>query len=264
MKKICAVIFAAAAVMSASGQEQCGYLELVDSASSAIVGDRLDKAEEFITRALELEPSNHTNVILLSNLGVVQYRNGKPEKAVESLDNALRMWPNAIVLLNNRAEINSALGRDSLALADYTHILEIDSLNAPALFAHGMLHLALGDIDTATEDFGKLKTVEPDSRNSCMAQVALLCAKGRYSDAVPFCQKLVAYDDRNAEYHMQLALCLLHADNLTESSQAIARAISLDPENPECYEVRAALHRMSYRTSEAEADLRKAAALRNR
>ena len=67
--------------------------------------DSLPQAETYIRRALKLEPANPHNALLFSNLGTIQRRQRKYEKALESYNFALNIAPRAVPILLNRATI---------------------------------------------------------------------------------------------------------------------------------------------------------------
>lgn len=248
------------------------YLQMVDSSAVATARGDLDKAEFFLRSAMRMEPSNPGNVMLLSNLGLIQYRNGKPEQAIETLTSAHAMAPRAVVVLDNRAGVYAALGRDKEALNDYADILRLDSLNASALFNHAMLSLKENDLPTAREELERLHGAYPLQRNTLMGMASLRMAEARYTDAIPFFDTLIerygsekteAESETTAHYYYCRAYCRLLNEQLSECFADINKAIALDPANPDNYELRAALHRLSYRNDEAEADMKKAKELRH-
>ena len=96
------------------------YQELCDRAVTYTEQDSLPQAETYIRRALKLEPANPHNALLFSNLGTIQRRQRKYEKALESYNFALNIAPRAVPILLNRATIYMELGRNNLAQADYS------------------------------------------------------------------------------------------------------------------------------------------------
>ncbi|MCM1111271.1 MAG: tetratricopeptide repeat protein [Clostridium sp.] len=237
------------------------YLAMVDSAETCIAADDLDRAELFLDRAMRLEPSSPGNVLLLSNLGIVRFRNGKTDEALRALDDANRMAPRAVVVLDNRAQVLVALGRDDEALRDYTAILSIDSLHRGALFNHGMLSLSRGNLPSATNDFDRLLRVAPDDRNTWLAQASVCNATGRYAEAAGWFTRLID-DTPEPLYYLNRAFCRLMTEEFTEAAEDISHGLELDPDNPAFYDLRATLNRLTLRNAEAEADEKTALRLR--
>ena len=75
------------------------YQELCDRAVTYTEQDSLPQAETYIRRALKLEPANPHNALLFSNLGTIQRRQRKYEKALESYNFALNIAPRAVPFL---------------------------------------------------------------------------------------------------------------------------------------------------------------------
>ena len=60
------------------------YDQLAARAVEAAERDSLELSEKLFEEALKLEPANMRNSMLFSNLGTVQHRLGKIDKAIES------------------------------------------------------------------------------------------------------------------------------------------------------------------------------------
>ena len=69
------------------------YLTLVDSAQTATATGRYDDAAALLHRALSARPASPTNVLLLSNLGMVQHYAGRDSLAYTTLSSASRRHP---------------------------------------------------------------------------------------------------------------------------------------------------------------------------
>ena len=109
------------------------YQELCDRAVTYTEQDSLPQAEDYIRRAVKLEPSNPHNALLFSNLGTIQRRQRQYEQALESYNFALNIAPRAVPILLNRAAIYMELGRNNLAQADYSLVLDLEKNNEEAL-----------------------------------------------------------------------------------------------------------------------------------
>ena len=109
------------------------YQELCDRAITYTEQDSLPQAEEYIRQALKLEPTNPHNALLFSNLGTIQRRQRQYEQALESYNFALNIAPRAVPILLNRAAVYMELGRNNLAQADYSLVLDLEKNNEEAL-----------------------------------------------------------------------------------------------------------------------------------
>lgn len=84
---------------------------------------KLDKAEEYVTRAHELNPGAD---YILDTMGWVAFRQGKYEEAEEYLKKAERMALPDAEIYEHLAELYRSTGRAELALKYYRKALEID------------------------------------------------------------------------------------------------------------------------------------------
>lgn len=259
MKKAIIAAIAAIIALTATAQSQ-RYLELVDSAEMAIARYDWNIAESRLVDAMKLEPGSPGNILLLSNLGIVRFHAGNPELALETLDQAARMAPRAVVVLTNRARVLSAMGRDDEALADYTRVVEIDSTATSALFNRAMLRLKDGQTTLAEPDVKRLAAIEPDSRDTHLAMATLLSRQNKFEEARAHYTTLIDQwpEEVSDEYYLGRAICNIVTDRLSEASIDLNEAIKIDPYNPELYVQRAVLHKMTYRNAEFEADMKRA------
>ena len=117
------------------------YQELCDRAVTYTEQDSLPQAEDYIRRALKLEPANPHNALLFSNLGTIQRRQRQYEQALESYNFALNIAPRAVPILLNRAAIYMELGRNNLAQADYSLVLDLEKNNEEALLMRAYIYM---------------------------------------------------------------------------------------------------------------------------
>ena len=69
------------------------YLAYVEKADSAIAKEKWADAEELLLTAMRGYPTNPTNVMLLSNLAIIQYQQGKDSVALASINDAYFIAP---------------------------------------------------------------------------------------------------------------------------------------------------------------------------
>ena len=112
------------------------YMSLLDQIDKALTSRDWALSERLIKTALEMEPANPSNYLLMSNLGTVYRNQGK-------LDAALYL------------EMDSVQS----ALADYNKLLDINPSDCIALNGAGMIALEVGNMGQAERCFDKcLKT----------------------------------------------------------------------------------------------------------
>ncbi len=89
----------------------------------------------------------------MSNVGMMQFNQGKDSLALATLNTAHEIAPASITILGNRARILMATGREKEAFDDFGRIIELDSTAVIPRFNHGIIALKARDIATATQDF---------------------------------------------------------------------------------------------------------------
>ncbi len=239
---------------------QSAYYDKVDEADKACRESRWEDAVRSLREAMLLEPDNAGNIMLMSNLGMVQFRMGDDSAAIATLTEAHRMAPSSVTILSNRAYVLMETGYYGEAYEDYELILELDSTDVTSRLRHGIIALRTRDIATATRDFMYIDTYYPETSEALIGMATLHCALGEYEEALPYYNKLLL-QTRDVEYLTGRALCNLMTGNLQEASDDIAEGLSISPDDGELYLYRAALNKMRFLPKDADADARKAVSL---
>lgn len=229
------------------------YLDLMDQADEAIASMKWDEAEKALTEALRTEPLNPVNVILYSNLGMVQHYNGQDSLALDNLSTAHRLAPTSTTVLRNRAKVLTAMQKIPEAIQDYATVMALDSSLVEPLFYHAMLTFNSDSIETAKNDISQLKTRFPTSKYTTMAEGNFLAYTGRFKEAIPLLNKIIDNSPTAGDYSTR-AMCYLMTEQLAEAAEDIARGLELDPTDGELYLYRAILNKLRYRPEDAHAD----------
>lgn len=236
------------------------YMDLVGEAEKAISVNNYEAAVACIKRAIDLEPDNPSNILLMSNLAMVYSYMDQDTLALITYDETLRQAPNMTTVRNNRALLLAKMGRDNEAFKAFAGVIDTDSLNATARYYHGIMALYSSRLDIAEADFAVLKSVAPDSRHTAVALSSLYAMTQRNLEAIPYFKKLVK-DSPDPEFYAGLAGCYLALGRLSEASETIADGLKRYAYDPELYYYRAWLNRDRFRLDEAHDDARKAIAL---
>ena len=236
------------------------YMDLVGEAEKAISVNNYEAAVACIKRAIDLEPDNPSNILLMSNLAMVYSYMDQDTLALITYDETLRQAPNMTTVRNNRALLLAKMGRDNEAFNAFAAVIDTDSLNATARYYHGIMALYSSRLDIAETDFAVLKSVAPDSRHTAVALSSLYSMTQRNLEAIPYFKKLVK-DSPDPEFYAGLAGCYLALGRLSEASETIADGLKRYAYDPELYYYRAWLNRDRFRLDEAHDDARKAIAL---
>lgn len=236
-----------------SQQEEDVYFSLTGEADKAISAGDYPTAIMRINEALEIDPDNPTNALLLSNLGILHNFLDEDSLALEAFNHANLIAPSMTVVLINRGKLHLKMGNDSEAYKDFGKVIDRDSTNTDALFYHGMMALYSGKQMEAEHDFRCLEALAPDKKNTAIALSSLYSMTGRDKQAVPYLEELVKIDPQ-PEYYANLAGCLIAAEDLSQASAVLRTAMENFPDDPEIYLYRAWLNKKRYLMKESRDD----------
>ncbi|MDE6277556.1 MAG: tetratricopeptide repeat protein [Muribaculaceae bacterium] len=233
------------------------YLILCGEADSAIAREDYPTAAARLREAISIKPHSASNILLMTNLGMVYSMMDSDATALATLDEAIAAYPDMKMARSNRARVLLKMRRDKDAFAEYSEILQLDSLDAESRYYHGLIALYSGNLQTAENDFKVLEQQEAKSIRTARALATLYSLTERNSEAITYYEILISAEDA-PEYYAGLAGCLLHLQNLSEASATIAEGLEKYPSDPELYYYRAWLNRDRYRLDDAHADANKA------
>ena len=235
------------------------YYSLVDSAQYYISLKQWSIAEQFLIDAINAEPSNPGNSLLLSNIATIQRRQGRLHEAINNYTMAIDLTPNAVTLLHNRAAIYTLVDSIALAQSDYERIMEIDPYDVESRYNHGMIALNLGDAKTARQDFDNILSINPNSGMAKQGEGYLNKHSGNYEKAAQ-CFSEVIKVKPSATLLANRADCYLSIKRLNDASLDIANALELDPDDPYIYVLRAKLNKMRFNRNDMSRDIKLAVA----
>lgn len=233
------------------------YMRIVEDADIAIASKNYTTAEKLLLEAMHMQPGNPSNVLLLSNLGMVRFYMGNDSLSLQNLDDAHRMAPASVTVLLNRARVRSATGQTENAISDYNLVCELDSTVADAYFYRGMIKMSEHKVNEAYIDFKKLKSIDPDGFNTALALGIYYIETNMPKEAIPYFTKLLE-TEKAAEYYSSRALCYIMCDQLGEASEDIASGLEIAPNDGELYLCRALLNKKRYRPADSTIDAKKA------
>lgn len=243
------------AVVPYSWSSSPGYIALADSADNYIKRERWDDAEQTLLRALRLEPGNFANSLLLSNLGVVRTNQGRYDQALEDFRLGLSIAPNSSVIRRNRARTYMLMSKYDEALGDLDRVLESDSLQEWSLQMRGNILLGYGRLEEAEGDFSKLLKLYPRNASALNGMARVAGQRGDLRTAIDYYNSAIDIDD-NPDARFGRILLKLNGGMYDDASEDLSESIKRYPEAGDLYLLRAYLHKLRFRNSDAEMDLK--------
>ena len=257
---ISALLFAPLAAKASENGTESLYFKKIDEADKACAEGLWHEAENALVEALRAEPANPSNVLLISNLGIIRFNMGQDSLAIATLNDAHSLAPASVTILSNRAKVLAANGYDEEAYLDYSRIIELDSLEISARLPRCLYALRRHDFRTAKSDMEFMEQNFPGKIETEIAGAAVRSGTGDFAGAIPYYSRILL-ERKDPEYYSGRAYCYLLTGSLQEASDDINSALAITPADGELYLYRAALNKMRYRPADAEADARKAVEL---
>ncbi len=230
------------------------YYTYLDSAQRYIDKKDWSIAEDYIRKAIQSEPANPNNSLLISNLATIQRRQGKLDDAIKNYTLAIDMTPNAITLLNNRASVYVETNQIDKALSDYKKIITIEPDNEEARYNIGMIHLEKNDFKEADHQFEEILRYHPGSLLSSEGKAFLYKTAGNYAKAASYFTEVIKAAP-TATLLANRADCYLMLKKLSDAADDINSAIIINPDDGYLYLLRAKLKKMRYENEESEKDI---------
>lgn len=168
------------------------YEKLTELAASVIERDSLEQAEAYIMKALKADPANPHNALLFSNLGAIQRRDMRYEKALESYTYALNIAPRAVPVLLNRAALYLELGKNGLARVDYSLVLDLETDNQEALLMRAYIYMQERAYKAARSDYNRLLKLNPLSYKGRLGLATLAQKEGEFEESLTLLNKMIA------------------------------------------------------------------------
>lgn len=246
------------------------YEELGERAVAATEQDSLTLAEEYIMKALKLEPANPHNALLFSNLGTIQRRQHQYDKALESYTLALNIAPRTVPILMNRAALYLELGKDELARVDYALVLDIETFNQEALLMRAYIYRQMRDYKSARSDYERLLKLNPQSYNGRLGLAMLEQKEGRYKEALSILNSMITDKADGATQITAPLYAVLYVaragvekdmQHIDMALIDLEEAIQLDPSQSEAYLMRGQIYLSQKRKELARRDFEKAVTL---
>jgi tetratricopeptide (TPR) repeat protein len=169
MKAISALASLLAAVVAAgtAGAEDTTYC---DQGLAALHASSYEEAIGLYDRCLrDGELSRGMQSVAYNNRGSAYRLVGDPDRAIQDLDQAIRLDPAYPSPYSNRGNAYADKGDLDRAIADYDEAIRLKPDYAVAYFNRGNARSARGEVRLAMDDYGKaadLDSRDPDARNA--------------------------------------------------------------------------------------------------
>jgi tetratricopeptide (TPR) repeat protein len=219
--------------------------------------EKLSAAAEEFVKALALDPKSAEAHY---NLGLVRMKWGDLDSAIKSFRVALQLRPEYSLAQLRLANALTQLARDDEryvdeAIAAYRQALRLEPEEPEAHFNLGFLAMRRLDYRTATEEYEKTLSLNPQYPGLELALCVSVYKLGDFPRADSLCRKAVIRDPGSAPAHHYLGLVMSKREAWQPAVQELRAAIRLDPSDYQMHYALAQALRKAGQPDEATAEL---------
>ena len=236
------------------------YFQCIDSAQVYLDSHDWPLAERWLVKAVQTDPENPSNSMVLSNIATLQRYQGKLAEAVKNYSLALDLTPHAVTLLLNRAALLVHMDSVQRAIADFERVRDLDPYNTEARYSLGVLAMERGDTKQAEDLFNEIKRINPNSGLYNEGMALLHKRSGNYGRAAELLSQVIKVK-ANAQLLGHRADCYLSMKRLNQAEEDIRAALEMDPEDGYLYLLRAKLNKLRFQRDDMNRDIDTAVSL---
>lgn len=202
------------------------YPALNARADIFIAQGRFDEAIEDLDRATAIRPEAAR---AWRNRGLAYARAGMLEKALPDLGYAIELEPRDAGTLINRAMVYELRGDTSAALEDLDRALKLNPAQPSALLNRANLYIRSGNVTAARDDLQRLLELRPGYPPALAAYGLALMKTGEWGQAREYLEKAINSGYRHPLARIKLAESNLEAGDLETAGRQIRDLLAAYP-----------------------------------
>ena len=224
----------------------------------AVEKDSLYLAEQLLKEALNADPANMKNALLLSNLGTIQRRMGKNKEAIESYTLAINKTPFSITMLLNRASLYLDMDYLEQAYSDYCNVIDLDKKNKEALQFRAYIYMRRRQYPEARADYRALLEEEPSNKIARLGMVMVNQKDKRYQEALETLNLMITEFPQDVSLLKARAEIEVEMNTLDLALLDLENAAKITPTDAEIYVMCGDIYMLQDRKREAYVAFEKA------
>ncbi len=201
------------------------YDNLLDEGILAAGAGNFDSAKDVFLRILKDRP---TMAIAYSHLAFVYGEMGYPEKAVDTINEAMRRGLRSAELDSRLGLFLDEAGRSAEAIPILEKAAGATEDNVDALTYLGMAYAHAGEAARAIETFQRIFVVDPGNASAYVNMATVYLQAKDYSKAVALIEKALQLDPKLASGHNLMGVALASTGHNDGAIASWQRAITLD------------------------------------
>lgn len=209
------------------------YHDVIEKAMAYTMTDSLEQAEKLFEEALKMDPISARNALLFSNLGTVQKRMGKVDKAIESYSMALNITPYATPILLNRGALLLDKGLSNEAYIDFCNVIDLIPENVEARLYRAYIYMQRRMYEEAKIDYNVVVSKDSKHKSARIGLVLIDQNTGKMPSALNKLNLLINDFPKDASLFIMRANMELEQNFVDAAAVDLEEAISLEPNNTE-------------------------------
>ena len=186
---------------------------------------------------------------------------GQPQKAIEDLDEAVRLDPEFAQAYVNRAVAHIGLGHPRRAIQDFDQAIWLDPKYVRAYYNRGTTYSNLGQPERAIEDFNEAIRLNPNDANIYYTRAVAYGNLVQTRKAIEDYDQAIRLNPRLAEAYSNRGNSYVELGQPQRALEDLDKAIRVDPGNADAYVNRALTHTLLAMDPEAQAEIDRAVEL---
>ena len=191
-----------------------------------------EKAVETLQKAVKAGPTSANAYYLL---GIAQQSARFPDLAKASFNRALELQPRMASAAGALANLDATTGDYADAFQQADNARKVDPNQLSANLAKARTLIAKGDLHQAEVVIEELLKQDPSSPAGLSLLVNVYSREGRAREAITRLAALIQQHPQTASLHFLLGLAYFSIDNLQQSEGSVRSALRLDPKTPDAY-----------------------------
>lgn len=220
---------ALAEIEKARKLEPNSIMPLVQKARIHAQQKKYDAAIEDLKQAMAMKPGNAEMLeLLLLRAGVYQVK-GDAQKALDDVDEALKLRPGSIELLAQKARIHAGQKDYDAAIEDLNQAWAGNQGNVAVLLLRADVYLLKGDKQKALADLNEAARLKPGDPLVIRSRAQFLAQENQLDEAIAVLDKLVKKSPKDISTLIQLAAIHAAKKNWGRAIEINRAVLTIDP-----------------------------------
>jgi len=190
------------------------------------------KAIEYLNNAIKLQPDLAE---AYSNRGIAYSNLGQQQRAIEDYNEAIRLKPNDAEAYYNRGNAYRKLGRYQRAIEDYNEAIRLKPDLAEAYYNRGKAYSILGQKQRAIEDFNETIRLKPHDADAYVNRGVAYADLGQKQRAIKDYNEAIRLKPKDALAYNNRGVAYADLGQYQRAIEDFNEAIRLQPVLAEAY-----------------------------